>query len=246
VGRAPTAQIRLVDEGISREHAEILVEGDRVIVKDLSSTNGTFVNGARTSSREVRAGDQVQIGGATLVVFTHTDGLESARGAGTPSASSPSPTIQRDAFIARVAEEIAYARRHVEPISVLTWSFADEDGLAARLGPGGFRALVDAARAAASGVLRPGDLLAATGPGRFAALLRRATVADGAELGRELATAVASAVATDDVLVALRVGVAGPTSPNAKPLAAASAALRDAETALSTAHKRGAIVVASS
>jgi GGDEF domain-containing protein len=245
VGRAPTAQIRVVDDGISREHAEIVVEGERVIVRDLASTNGTFVNGARTTSSEVRAGDQVSVGGATFVVFRHTDGLERARATGAAGGAAAAGTIQREAFVGRVAEEISYARRHGESVAVLAWDFADADALAARLGPGAFRALVDSARAASSAVLRPGDLLSAIGGGRLAALLRRTSVSEGAELARALATAVSRAAGDAGAQATARIGVAGPAA-GGKPLAAATSALRAAESALADAHARGALVVASS
>ena len=57
------------DFGVSRLHAEIRVQGDMVQVKDLDSTNGTFVNGQRVSSTEwriVRDGDELHLG--TLVL----------------------------------------------------------------------------------------------------------------------------------------------------------------------------------
>ena len=42
IGRGQKAQIRLFDDGISREHAQILIEGNQIILQDLGSTNGTF------------------------------------------------------------------------------------------------------------------------------------------------------------------------------------------------------------
>src|SRR5579863_619146 len=57
VGRDAAADIRIVDDGISREHLELLVEGERVSIRDLGSTNGTYCNGSRVDTREIADGD---------------------------------------------------------------------------------------------------------------------------------------------------------------------------------------------
>jgi pSer/pThr/pTyr-binding forkhead associated (FHA) protein len=64
IGRNPNTDITLLDEGISREHALVLydAEGDRYVVEDLQSTNGTKVNGKRVRSAELHPGDTLQIG----------------------------------------------------------------------------------------------------------------------------------------------------------------------------------------
>lgn len=70
IGRNPTTDITLLDEGISREHALILYdrELDRYTIEDLQSTNGTKVNGKRVRSAELQPGDTLQIG-STLFEF---------------------------------------------------------------------------------------------------------------------------------------------------------------------------------
>ncbi len=64
IGRNPTTDITLLDEGISREHALILFDedGPDYIVEDLQSTNGTKVNGKRVRSAALAEGDEIQIG----------------------------------------------------------------------------------------------------------------------------------------------------------------------------------------
>ncbi len=44
VGRAPTAGLRVIDTGVSREHASLLRREGAWWVQDLGSSNGTFVN----------------------------------------------------------------------------------------------------------------------------------------------------------------------------------------------------------
>lgn len=64
IGRNPTTDITLLDEGISREHALILYDGEdaRYTIEDLQSTNGTKVNGKRVRSAVLEDGDELQIG----------------------------------------------------------------------------------------------------------------------------------------------------------------------------------------
>jgi len=64
IGRNPTTDITLLDEGISREHTMILFdEVDRAyLIEDLQSTNGTKVNGKRVRSATLHHGDEIQIG----------------------------------------------------------------------------------------------------------------------------------------------------------------------------------------
>lgn len=64
IGRNPTTDITLLDEGISREHALILFdeEAPGYVIEDLQSTNGTKVNGKRVRSSALVEGDEIQIG----------------------------------------------------------------------------------------------------------------------------------------------------------------------------------------
>jgi pSer/pThr/pTyr-binding forkhead associated (FHA) protein len=74
IGRTPTTDITLIDEGISREHALILhdTETGTYTIEDLQSTNGTKVNGKRVRSHELEDGDEIEIG-HTVFQFTRGD-----------------------------------------------------------------------------------------------------------------------------------------------------------------------------
>ncbi|GAB79097.1 FHA domain-containing protein, partial [Austwickia chelonae] len=72
LGRDPHVDITLEDAGISRRHAEIRVTHDgphfAISVRDLGSTNGTFVNGDRITSQHVTDGDRITLGRTSLVI----------------------------------------------------------------------------------------------------------------------------------------------------------------------------------
>ena len=69
-GRSPACTVPLEhDHFASSVHARIFREGGEVLVEDLNSTNGTFVNGARVNGpREVHRGDEITIGHTVLEV----------------------------------------------------------------------------------------------------------------------------------------------------------------------------------
>src|SRR5690606_13454074 len=70
IGREAGNDIQLHDQEVSRSHAELVREGRRFFLRDLGSSNGTYVNRRRITGRhELSSGDQVQMG-KTLILFT--------------------------------------------------------------------------------------------------------------------------------------------------------------------------------
>jgi hypothetical protein len=67
IGRSEESDIFLVDPSVSRNHAEMDLNVDGAFVRDLSSTNGTFVNGERIEGvRRVLPGDVLTFGNTQL------------------------------------------------------------------------------------------------------------------------------------------------------------------------------------
>ncbi|MGZ3421236.1 MAG: FHA domain-containing protein [Polyangiales bacterium] len=68
LGRSPECHVTIDDPLVSREHAKILVEGDKVILKDLGSRNGLKVNGQQVRGDTVlEDGDRIRIGNQEIV-----------------------------------------------------------------------------------------------------------------------------------------------------------------------------------
>lgn len=59
VGRAPDCGLCIDASGLSRRHARLVPVADGVVVEDLGSTNGSFVNGRRVQRQLARPGDEV-------------------------------------------------------------------------------------------------------------------------------------------------------------------------------------------
>jgi adenylate cyclase len=93
VGRAPTSDIPVIDPTISRRHAELECRDGVVTVRDLGSSNGTFLNGTRIETATANAGDTLTFGkvGFKLTQPAAAPGPAPAA----PSAPPPGATIVR-------------------------------------------------------------------------------------------------------------------------------------------------------
>jgi pSer/pThr/pTyr-binding forkhead associated (FHA) protein len=68
IGRSASVDVKVDDEGLSRRHFMIAREGEEYLVRDLSSRNGTWVHGHRTSAARLHHNDCI-LAGNTLFRF---------------------------------------------------------------------------------------------------------------------------------------------------------------------------------
>ena len=68
LGRGVETDIHVEDNEVSRAHCAVWLEGRKILVKDLRSRNGTFVNDGRVQEAELKPGDQVRIGQRSVTV----------------------------------------------------------------------------------------------------------------------------------------------------------------------------------
>lgn len=67
VGRKPKCDLRIPLSSVSRQHCEITIDDQRVSIRDLGSSNGTYHNNVRVQEAVLSAGDEIVVG---PVVFT--------------------------------------------------------------------------------------------------------------------------------------------------------------------------------
>jgi sulfur carrier protein ThiS len=77
LGRHDSNDIELRSRSVSNFHAEIMKEGEGLVLRDLRSTNGTFVNDERVRQRPLKSGDSIRIGNHVVTVHIKpVDGRE--------------------------------------------------------------------------------------------------------------------------------------------------------------------------
>jgi len=68
LGRRPDSTLQIPSRDVSRQHCQITIGDDAVVVKDLGSSNGTYVNGKRVAEKKLAPGDRLQVGPVVFVV----------------------------------------------------------------------------------------------------------------------------------------------------------------------------------
>ena len=123
IGRAPDALIRLIDDGVSRQHARLRLETDQLWVEDLDSRNGTFVNGAKITARTpLRDGDKIQVGRTTVLRFAYHDEIDESFHENLMSSALRDPLTRlfnKRYFLDRLDSELKFAHRHQASVSLL-------------------------------------------------------------------------------------------------------------------------------
>ncbi|EYF00109.1 sigma-54-dependent Fis family transcriptional regulator [Chondromyces apiculatus] len=108
VGRASPSDLVLQGAGLSRTHARFSLEGGRIYVEDLGSTNGTHVDGARAGRAEIQISSEVRLGEVEVRVLAH------------PLDSAPEHPVDTDAtFRERLHDEETRARLVGRPFALL-------------------------------------------------------------------------------------------------------------------------------
>ena len=117
IGRSEEADIRLRDEGVSRNHVEVVVKPQgEVMVNDLGSTNGTFVDQTRIDSAALAVGGTVAVGSDVVLqlVSEFRKSQPSVFGALTKREREVALLVAQAKSNEEVATELGVKRRTVE------------------------------------------------------------------------------------------------------------------------------------
>ncbi|HET8730811.1 MAG TPA: FHA domain-containing protein [Moraxellaceae bacterium] len=99
IGRDAGCDIVISGAHVSRRHAELTMRGGKLWVKDLGSSNGTFVNGKRTEEVQLRNGDEVKFDAMTFKVVGPVEAEDSFEEADMtqfrPAMASPKPAAPK-------------------------------------------------------------------------------------------------------------------------------------------------------
>src|SRR3954447_16931851 len=66
IGRSSDLDMVLVEDMVSRKHAKISTSNGQIVISDMGSTNGTFVNGEKVKQQRLKEGDRILVGTSIL------------------------------------------------------------------------------------------------------------------------------------------------------------------------------------
>jgi diguanylate cyclase (GGDEF)-like protein len=193
IGRREDSDVEIIDDGVSRRHASIRVDGEAATIRDLGSANGTFVDGVRALEARLADGARVQIGGATTLKFVWADALEARWQLKIAEGALQDPLTglyNRRHFEERLGSELASAQRHGRPLSLL---LVDVDHFKQVNDDHGHLAGDEALKMLAfvlRGAIRKEDVLARFGGEEFVVLARETALAGARALGERVRKAV--------------------------------------------------------
>jgi two-component system cell cycle response regulator len=215
LGRGEEADLVLDEHGVSRLHCEIRREGERLVLYDLASKNGLFVNGLGVQEHVLEDGDRITLGSSLLLKFTLQDELDERfqeRLFASLTTDALTGAYNRRFFMHLLRGECAYARRHGQALALLFLDLDHFKEINDHHGhPAGDFVLVEVVSLLRR-ALRVEDAIARYGGEELAVVLRGAPSEQAALVAERLRAAVAGHAFVFDgarIQVTASVGVAG-------------------------------------
>ncbi len=242
-GRSPECEVALEDDGISRQHARILVRQGLVEIEDLRSTNGTYVDGSRISTPvRLQDGSRVRMGNVTLkFAWQDRDALRAHKHMYDMSVRDGlTGLFNRRYFDERLEAEHAFAARHRSALCVLLCDIDHFKRVNDQHGHPAGDAVLRAVAAELRDRVRTEDVVARFG-GEELAIIARGIDVTGTRMFAERMRGIVEAlqITVDDKIIPVTVSIgiahthAGPTASRAEGLVVA------ADTALYAAKRAG-------
>jgi diguanylate cyclase (GGDEF)-like protein len=194
IGRNGDADIVIKDGAISRNHARFSVLPDgKVMVLDLGSTNGTWVEGRRVDRCVLHDGERVLIGTSTVLKLGYRDSAEASVVSHLYESATRDPLtglFNRRWFAEQVEREVAWHRRHRRPLSMLLLDLDHFKTINDSFGHLAGDAVLRQLGAVCLRQCRTEDAMARYGGDEFVCLLRETAAGGGAVVARRLCSAV--------------------------------------------------------
>jgi len=218
IGRNAQCAVVLQDDGVSRFHVKVRREtADSINIRDLDSTNGTFIDGERIAEAKLYDGSKVLIGRRTILKFTLLDELEynfQQQMYDTSTRDGLTGVYNRRYFSQKIITDLSFARRHQIPCTLVILDIDHfkkvNDAYRHRTGDQVLITVIEAV----GNVLRKEDIFARYGGEEFVVIAQGTDLVDGKTLGKRIQRCVAEQriPALDDpnmiIKVTVSVGVA--------------------------------------
>jgi len=171
IGRSPQNQIQIDQESVSRRHCRIRFSGSEFLVRDLGSTNGTYVNDDLVEEEgRLRHGDQLKVG-RTILKFIAGDDVEVQYHEEIYRLMTTDGLTQlhnKRYFDEMIDREVARAKRYKRSFSLLVFDVDHFKNINDRFGHLAGDAILRQLGAVLLGRLRVNDVLARIGGEEFA------------------------------------------------------------------------------
>lgn len=106
IGRSQKCHVVLEDKRSSRKHALILQRGERFLLKDLGSANGTLLNGEKVQEQELHSGDVIRIGDTQFAFKMVQSDYEQKKAEFFQVPQEPEPPMMAEGFPAAVSQPV--------------------------------------------------------------------------------------------------------------------------------------------
>lgn len=122
VGRSQDCDLWVADNAISRHHFRLFIEKNQVVLEDLGSTNGTYVNGKQQARVQLNDGDRIQISKNTIMELAYLDesrSLSEKKVYEMGVKDAVTGIYNRRFFLDRLNEEFSFIRRRDGRLSLI-------------------------------------------------------------------------------------------------------------------------------
>jgi diguanylate cyclase (GGDEF)-like protein len=193
IGRRPECDIRLRERAVSGIHAEVIRSASGVVIRDLASTNGTLVNGARIGDASALVhGSLVRIGNC---IFKYVDSALDVEFTESLHEKGITDALTGAYNKAYASARLAYAldgMTTAHPVSVIAFDYDDFKRINDEQGhASGDEVLRGCTQLVRNNRIREGDLLARVGGDEFAIICIDTTLATAATIADEVRLCIA-------------------------------------------------------
>src|ERR1044071_8465860 len=92
VGRVEDNTFQIADPSVSSHHCEVLLQGSDVLIRDLGSTNGSFINNDKISESILKPGQTLRLGQIELQLVPEGAPIPTAPAVPAPKPAAPAPS----------------------------------------------------------------------------------------------------------------------------------------------------------
>jgi predicted component of type VI protein secretion system len=123
IGRSTEATVHVDDKTLSREHTQVLLQGGRLLLKDLGSKNGTYLNGSLIKQTvPLKNGDRFKVGPAMFtVVLEAGDAMPAVTAPLAPPPPAPRPAAPRPAPHPHPRSEVLHEAEGTSAFMILVY-----------------------------------------------------------------------------------------------------------------------------